>query len=74
VLPSGEDEDGSAGGVGQGGVDACDCVLYGAAHAFVVRFRDGDVGAIFEARYFRWRRRQCLRDRVSGRCAGIGIC
>ena len=46
VFPSGEYEDGCAGCVGGCEVRAGDCMFHGSAHAFVVVFGVGDVGAL----------------------------
>ena len=46
VFPSGEYEDGCAGCVRGCEVCAGDCMFHGAAHAFVVVFWVGDVGAV----------------------------
>jgi hypothetical protein len=46
VFPSDEDEDGGAGGVGRGGVGACECVLHNASYAIVVVFRVCDIGTM----------------------------
>ena len=45
-VPIGEDEDGYAGCVRGCEVCAGDCVFHGAAHAVVVVFGVGDVGAL----------------------------
>jgi hypothetical protein len=50
AFPPGEDEDGGAGGVGRGGVGACDYVFHGATHAFVVIFWVGDGDTILGVR------------------------
>jgi hypothetical protein len=46
VFPSGEYEDGGPRCVGGCGVGASDCVSHGFAHAFMIVFRVGDVGAV----------------------------
>jgi hypothetical protein len=45
VFPSGEDEDGGAGGVRGCGVGV-DRVVHGASHAFVIVFRVSDARAV----------------------------
>jgi hypothetical protein len=46
VFPSGEYEDGGAGGVCGFGVGAGDCMFRGALHTFVVVFRVSDVNSV----------------------------
>ena len=46
VFPTGEYEDGSAGGVCGCAVCAGDCMFHGSAHTFVVVFGVGYVGAL----------------------------